>query len=208
MTVRGTGAGQQSEAAASNLCSITLAFVLTALAVGVVFFVVSRPAWRLWVTSWRDRHVPTADSTFALESLPICTSMGQIGLEADWGQLDPDFAVGKKALAAQDWNEAIAALKLASLRDPENADIENYVGYAYYRLHQMGPAMQYYQKALTHDRRHRGVHEHLGELYLALGESAKAEQQLAILEEICLIPCEEYGNLERVIAIYEKQLTR
>jgi tetratricopeptide (TPR) repeat protein len=202
MTGRGAGA------AAINLCSVTLAFVLAALAVGVDFFAVSRPVWRLWVTSWRDAHVPTADSTFALESLAICTSMGQMGLEADWGQLDPDFAAGKKALAAQDWNEAIAALKLASLRDPQNADIENYVGYAYYRLRQMGPAMHYYQKALRHNHRHRGVHEHLGELYLALGEAAKAERQLAILAEICLIPCEEYGNLERVIAIYKKQLTR
>jgi hypothetical protein len=71
----------------------------------------------------------------------------------------------------------------------------------------MGSAMQHYQKALTQNRRHRGVHEHLGELYLALGESAKAEQQLASLEEICLVPCEEYGNLERLIAIYKKQLT-
>jgi hypothetical protein len=112
MTVRGAAAGQRSGAVAINLCSITLAFVLTALAVGVDFFAVSRPAWRLWVTSWRDAHVPTADSTFALESLPICTSTGQMGLESDWGQLDPDFAARKKALAAQDWNAAIAALKL------------------------------------------------------------------------------------------------
>jgi tetratricopeptide (TPR) repeat protein len=76
----------------------------------------------------------------------------------------------------------------ASLRDPQNADIENYVGYAYYQLRQMGPAMHYYQKALAHNHRHRGVHEHLGELYLAVGESAKAEQQLAILEKFASSP--------------------
>ena len=39
--------------------------------------------------------------------------------------------------------------------------------------------------------RHRSAHEHLGELYLVLGEPAEAEQQLATLEEICLIPCVE-----------------
>ena len=74
--------------------------------------------------------------------------MGPMGSEADWAQLDPDFAAGKKALAAEDWNGAIAALKLAALRDPRNADIQNYIGYAYRRLRQLGPAMQYYQQAL------------------------------------------------------------
>ena len=36
---------------------------------------------------------------------------------------------------------AITALKLAALRDPRNADIQNYIGYAYRRLRQLGPAM-------------------------------------------------------------------
>jgi len=37
---------------------------------------------------------------------------------ADTASNDPDFAAGKKALVAEDWNGAIAALKLAALRDP------------------------------------------------------------------------------------------
>ena len=86
--------------------------------------------------------------------------MGSMGSEADWGQLDPDFAAGKKALVAEDWNGAIAALKLAALRDPRNADIQNYIGYAYRRLRQLGPAMQHYQQALMLNRRHRSAHEH------------------------------------------------
>ena len=72
--------------------------------------------------------------------------MGAMGSEADWAQLDPDFAAGKKALAAGDWNGAIAALKLAALRDPLNADIQNYIGYGYRRLRQLGPAMQHYHR--------------------------------------------------------------
>ena len=39
--------------------------------------------------------------------------------------------------------DAIAALKLAALRDPRNADIQNYIGYAYRRLRQLGPAMHW-----------------------------------------------------------------
>ena len=134
--------------------------------------------------------------------------MSAMGSEADWAQLDPDFAAGKKALVAEDWNAAIAALKLASLRDPHNADIENYIGYAYRRLRQLGPAMRHYQRALVLNPRHRSAHEHLGELYLVLGEAAKAERQLATLEDICLIPCVEIDDLKRAIAAYKTVVTR
>src|SRR5262249_19283006 len=131
-----------------------------------------------------------------------------MGTEADWAELDPDFAAGKKALIAEDWNGAIAALKLAALRDPRNADIQNYIGYAHRRLRQLGPAMQHYQQALVLNRRHRSAQEHIGELYLALGEPARAEQQLVVLEEICLIPCGETDDLKRAIAAYKSLPTR
>ena len=130
------------------------------------------------------------------------------GLGVDGRSSDRDFAAGKKALAAEDWNGAIAALKLAALRDPLNANIQNYIGYAYRRLRQLGPAMQHYQQALLLNRRHRSAHEHLGELYLALGEPAKAEEQLATLEDICLIPCVETDDLKRVIAAYKMLVMR
>ena len=207
MIKRRTKAGQE-DAAAADVRSITLAFVLATLATGAGFCAASQSAWRVSVKPWLDAQGPTTEVALAVESWPICSSMKQIGTDVDWGQLDPDFAAGKRALVVQDWNGAIASLKLASLRDPSNADIQNYVGYAYHRLHQMGPAMQHYQSALILNRRHRGAHGHLGELYLALGEAAKAEEELAILGEICLIPCEEYGSLERAIATYKKQVTR
>jgi NAD(P)-dependent dehydrogenase (short-subunit alcohol dehydrogenase family) len=34
------------------------------------------------------------------------------------------------------------------------------------------------------------------------------EEQLVALEDICLIPCEEYGDLKRAIAAYKKLATR
>jgi hypothetical protein len=68
--------------------------------------------------------------------------------------------------------------------------------------------MQHYQQALLLNRRHRSAHEHLGELYLVLGNRAKAGQQLATLEEICLIPCVETDDLKRAIAAYEKLARR
>ena len=96
----------------------------------------------------------------------------------------------------------------AALRDPLNADIQNYIGYAYRRLRQLGPAIGHYQQALMLNPRHRGAHEHLGEAYLVLGEPTKAEQHLATLENLCLLPCEEYDDLKRAIAAYKRLATR
>jgi tetratricopeptide (TPR) repeat protein len=187
---------------------ITLAAVLGALVTGAGLYAASQPAWLNAIASWRGAPDRTAEAAINPEDWPICTSMGQIGSDADWAQLDPDFAAGKKALGAEAWNGAIAALKLASLRDPRNADIQNYIGYAHRRLRQLGPAMQHYQQALILNRRHRSAHEHLGELYLVLREPAKAEEHLAALEDICLIPCVEYDDLKRAIATYKKIATR
>jgi Flp pilus assembly protein TadD len=134
--------------------------------------------------------------------------MASVASDADWAQLDPDFKAGKKALGAENWNAAVVAFELAALRDPTNADIQNYIGYAYRRLHQMGPAIGHYQQALMLNPRHRSAHEHLGEAYLVLGEPARAQQLLAALENLCLIPCEEYDDLKRAIAAYRRLATR
>ena len=126
----------------------------------------------------------------------------------DWAALDPDFAAGKRAIGTGDWEGAIKALTNAALRDDRNADIQNYLGYAYRRLRQFDPAMRHYQQALTLNPRHRSAHEHLGEAYLAQGNLAEAKQHLAALEQICLIPCGEYGDLKRAIAEYNKLANR
>jgi Flp pilus assembly protein TadD len=126
---------------------------------------------------------------------------------ADWAQLDPDFAAGKKAMAAGDWSGAIAMLKSAALRDPRNADIQNYIGYGYRRLRELEPAFAHFQQALTFNPRHRAAHQHMGEAYLTIGSLAAAEEHLAALERICLIPCDEYGDLQRAIAKYKTSAT-
>jgi len=183
--------------------SIALAATLGALVAAGVLYSASEPNWRDAIAIWLGVSGPAPAAKLATEDWPICTTMGSMGSEIDWEQLDPDFAAGKKALVAEDWNGAIAALKLAALRDPRNADIQNYIGYAYRRLRQLGPARQYYQEALLLNPRHRSAREHLGELYLVLGDPAKARQQLATLEEICLITCVETDDLKRAIAAYE-----
>jgi hypothetical protein len=68
--------------------------------------------------------------------------------------------------------------------------------------------MLHYRQALSLNPRHRSAHEHLGEAHLVQGDLAKAERHLDALERICLIPCEEYDDLKRAIAEYNKIATR
>jgi tetratricopeptide (TPR) repeat protein len=188
--------------------AIALATMLGALVAGVAVYAISPPGWRNGtppLLGGLDRGAKTAITP---EAWTICTTMASVESDADWAQLEPDFKAGKKALGAEDWSGAIAAFELAALRDPLNADIQNYIGYAYRRLRQLGPAIGHYQQALTLNPRHRSAHEHLGEAYLVLGQPAKAAQLLAALENLCLIPCEESDDLKRAIAAYNRLATR
>jgi Flp pilus assembly protein TadD len=124
--------------------------------------------------------------------------------DPDANALDPDFAAGKSAIDRQEWNVAIASFSKARLRDPQNADIETYLGYAYRKRGEFNVAFQHYRKALALNPRHRGAHEYIGETYLLVGNLAKAEEHLSALKTICVLPCEELGDLEVKIAEYRK----
>jgi tetratricopeptide (TPR) repeat protein len=187
---------------------IAFATVLGVLVASVAVYVIIPPGWWNVTTPLFGELDRGANTAITPEDWPICTTMASVASDADWAQLDPDFKAGKRALGAEDWNGAIAAFELAALRDPLNADIQNYIGYGYRRLRQLGPAIGHYQQALTLNPRHRSAHEHLGEAYLVLGESGKTEQLLAALGNFCLIPCEEYDDLKRVLAAYKKLAAR
>jgi tetratricopeptide (TPR) repeat protein len=184
---------------------VACAAVLGALIAGGSLYTGRESVGRSIIGGWLGG---SAETKLAIETWPICTTMTAMGTEAELAQLDPDFAAGKKALIAEDWKGAITALGLAAMRDPRNADIQNYIGYAHRRLRQLGPAMEHYQQALMFNPRHRSAHEHLGELFLVLGERLKAEEHLAALKRICLIPCDEVGDLERAISGYKAAAQR
>jgi tetratricopeptide (TPR) repeat protein len=173
--------------------------VLSALVVALPLYAFFHSSPQTTIAGQPRTTVATATP---VEAWPICTTMQSVTDPGNWAELDPDFAEGKKALVAGDWNTAIAALKLAALRDTRNADIQNYIGYGYRRLQQLEPAFAHYQKAIALNPRHRGAHEHLGEVFLVKGDLAKAEEQLAALNGICLVTCVEYPELKTAIDAY------
>jgi Flp pilus assembly protein TadD len=119
------------------------------------------------------------------------------------GRLDPDYAAGKAAIAAKDWNGAIRSLSSAALRDTRNADIQNYLGYAYRQGGQLQPAFTHYQKALQLNPRHRGAHEYIGEAYLMANQPDKAEEHAKVLAQLCPSSCEELTDLRAAIVAYK-----
>jgi len=145
--------------------------------------------------------------SLGLALLPGAT-FGDPSEETKEGQLDPEYAAGKAAIAAKDWSAAIRLLSSAALRDTRNADIENFLGYAYRQSGQLPAAFTHYQRALQLNPRHRGAHEYIGEAYLMTNNLNKAEEHLAALGRICLIPCEEYEDLKKAVADYRGRAAR
>ena len=143
-----------------------------------------------------------------LAVLPVVASGDPTDEEKTAGALDPDYAAGRAAVAAKDWTAAIRSLSSAALRDTRNADIQNYLGYAYRHTGQLERSFTHYHRALSLDPRHRGAHEYIGEAYLMSGNLPKAEEHLAALGRICLIPCEEYEDLKKAIAEYRARAAR
>jgi tetratricopeptide (TPR) repeat protein len=71
--------------------------------------------------------------------------------------LDPDYAAGKKAIEEKQWAEAIERLGKALVRDPDNPDLENWLGYGNRKLAKYDLAFKHYKRAIELDPRHRGA---------------------------------------------------
>jgi tetratricopeptide (TPR) repeat protein len=153
---------------------------------------------------WKNPALPAPEvdsvvAARATEAWPICTSMGSFDENAGWAQLDPDFALGLKALSGENWTGAI------SMRHPQRCAMHamrifrTISATPITRLRQLDAAFEHYRLALTLNPRQRNAHEHLGEAYLVVGNLAKAQEHLAALERICLVPCEQYDGLKKAI---------
>jgi Flp pilus assembly protein TadD len=125
--------------------------------------------------------------------------------DPDLATRDEDYAAGNRAVEKTDWVEAARLFQRAETRHPDNADLQNILGFSYRNLKQFDLAFKHYERAIELDPRHRGAHEYMGEAYLMTGDLAGAERHLAALKEICLLPCEELKDLERAIAEYRSR---
>jgi len=117
---------------------------------------------------------------------------------------DPDYVAGKTAVEAREWKRAIELFTRAASRDADNANIQNYLGFANRNDGNWEVAMKHYRTALSLNPEHRGATEYMGHAYLLRGNLQLAQGQLARLERICGRGCEEYASLSKAIEDFRR----
>jgi len=113
--------------------------------------------------------------------------------------LSGELATIRTLIAKKDFTAALAALKITDKDFPNNADINNLLGYSARNLKQYKPAATYYTKALKIDPKHLGALEYQGELFMLTKKTADAKKNLAKLKSLCGVNCEEYVDLKKAI---------
>ena len=104
-----------------------------------------------------------------------------------------------KHIDREQFDRAISELRKAADLRPKNADIQNYLGFAYRKSGKLEASGNHYSKALQLDPDHKGALEYQGELFLMTGALGKARANLARLEVLCPNGCPELAELKAAI---------
>ena len=102
-------------------------------------------------------------------------------------------------IAAKNFSAALTSLQAADKTFPNNADINNLLGYSARNLKQNKAAATYYTKALRINPNHLGALEYQGELFIVTKKVSAAKSNLAKLKRLCGVNCEEYLDLKKAI---------
>jgi len=113
-----------------------------------------------------------------------------------------EYAAGKQAVERKDWAAAVASFSKVVTADPNSADGYNMLGFSLRWMGKMDDAFAAYDRALSINPKHRGALEYSGIAYLKAGEPAKANEQLARLENLAGKSSEEYRDLAKAITEY------
>ena len=105
----------------------------------------------------------------------------------------------RSLISAKNFASAMTALQAADKTFPNNADINNLLGYSARNLKQYKPAATYYAKALKIDPKHLGALEYQGELFMLTKKTSEAKKNLAKLKSLCGVNCGEYIDLKKAI---------
>jgi len=147
-----------------------------------------------------DRSTPTTATTTTPEPTATKTPTPTPTTPAAVAKtLSGELATIRAVIAKKDFTAALAALKIADKDFPNNADINNLLGYSARNLKQYKPAATYYTKALKIDPKHLGALEYQGELFMLTKKTADAKKNLAKLKSLCGVNCEEYVDLKKAI---------
>ena len=115
-------------------------------------------------------------------------------------ELVPDnelYAQGWQLAKAGEYDWAIEVL--SAVKDQNNPDVLNMLGYSNRKAGRIELGISYYDKALQIKPDFVRAREYLGEGYVAAGKLELAKAQLGEIQKICGTTCEEYKDLSKVI---------
>lgn len=114
-----------------------------------------------------------------------------------------EYSIAVRLINHDKCGDALPHLNAALERRPHDADVLNYLGYCERKIGNYQVSLDYYNQALAIDPDHKGVHEYLGELYLAMNKIDDANKELATLNTLCPRGCDEKDALVKAIAAYQ-----
>lgn len=102
-------------------------------------------------------------------------------------------------LNSNDFKKARTELIKINRAFPNNADVNNLLGYTSRKLKSYRASASYYTKALQINPNHLGALEYQGELFVTTKKIASAKSNLAKLLTLCGVNCSEYKDLKKAI---------
>jgi len=130
--------------------------------------------------SVNPEDTPAMTSAEAHDMMFLALQLKQIGT----------LVYGKK------YDTAIKKLRILEQKHPQNADIENYLGFSYRKLGELGKSSYHYKNALRINPRHIGALEYQGELFILYKQFESARRNLKLIKNICGVNCDEYKELK------------
>ena len=137
-----------------------------------------------------------------------CEARRQLA-RADIGQTTsgPDLTSVHAEIKAKQYAAALAELKVLVVKYPD-ADVYSLLGHALWKTGDPTQGMVYYNKALALNPSHKGALEYQGELFVELGQIDKAKENLAKLNHLCWIGCEEQETSRQPSSIRTRAVDR
>lgn len=149
--------------------------------------------------------VPTAHAAYTPETEPAPASTpapNQGTTPAPTGAsktAKSELAKISTILYRKDYKNARAQLLVINRQFPNNADVNNLLGYTSRKMKLYSASATYYNKALRIDPKHLDALEYQGELFVATKKIPMAKRNLVKLENICGVNCSQYKKLKKAI---------
>src|ERR1700712_5570165 len=124
----------------------------------------------------------------------LTASLPAFAVDDDASSSSVDLTSVRAKIAAKNYEAALTELRDLA-EDNQQADIYNLLGLTLRKTGDLKTSLAYYTKALDLRPDYRAAREYLGELFVEMGDMAKAKDQLAALGKLCPDGCEERVDL-------------